>query len=237
MVRKWSYLEINNQPQDLGILKRTPKTTLKKRHTFKVFRATTRFKKWTVGLTRVVRKKYIRRKHLTTLMNLNYITNSWVSTYLKQRNFVRFYQGLGLTATQLIAPISCVVVQKAGSPDFDKENGLLTLGVSSKLLNRLSTLRVNPKHNYRFINASKATSTGKALLFRPNSPVASTNELFSPLLEVGNLQTISNTPELETLQTGPNHDGYNSYESSLILSIYKVMILTTLVNTNQQPNE
>jgi len=161
-------------------------------------------------------------------MNLNYITNSWVSTYLKQRNFVRFYQGLGLTSTQLISPISDVVIQKANSVDFDKSKGLLTLGVSSKLLNRFSTLGLDIKYSHRFINDNRATSTRKVLLFKPQVDTVVTNDLFSPLLELDNFQTACNLPDLETIQVGPNHRGYNSYETNLILAIRQVIILTTL---------
>jgi hypothetical protein len=155
-----------------------------------------------------------------------------VSTYLKQRNFVRFYQGLGLTPTQLISPKGHVVVQKANSVDFDKDKGLLTLGVSSKLLNRLNTLGLDIKHSHRFINDSRATSTGKILLFKASTDIVSTNDLYSPLLELDNFQTASNLPDPKTMQVGPNNLGYNSYESSLVLSIRQVIILATLNNTN-----
>ena len=123
-------------------------------------------------------------------------------------------------------------MKKANSADFDKDKGLLTLGVSSKLLNRLNTLGLDIKHNHKFVNTSKATSTGKILLFKASTDTVSTNELYSPLLELDNFQVASNLPDVKTMQVGPNNLGYNSYESSLVLSIRQVIILTTLNNVN-----
>jgi hypothetical protein len=64
--------------------------------TFKVFRKTTRFKKFNRGVTLMVRKKYAKRKYKTTWLFLTYTTQAWTSHYLKSRQFERFYQSLGL---------------------------------------------------------------------------------------------------------------------------------------------
>lgn len=90
MVRKWSYLKTSN----LAISVHTLKSLTQLLH-FKVFRKTTRFKKFNRGITRVVRKTYARRKHRTNCLIWYYITKSWVANYLKMRQFERFYSGLG----------------------------------------------------------------------------------------------------------------------------------------------
>ena len=64
---------------------------------YKVFRQGTRFKKWRLGLTiTVVRKQYVRRKHLTNNLIFSSVIHEWVSIYLKSRKFTTFYQGLRL---------------------------------------------------------------------------------------------------------------------------------------------
>jgi hypothetical protein len=90
MVRKWSYLEA----QDLSLNGQSLASTSELYH-FKVFRKTTRFKKFNKGITCMVRKNYARRKHRTNWLVLSYITKSWVTSYLKMRQFERFYSALG----------------------------------------------------------------------------------------------------------------------------------------------
>ena len=181
MVRKWSYLTcdklyksgLDSKLTEFDKLKSknfykltldTGVNFLKKRHTFKVFRSTTRFKRWTVGITKVVRKKYTRRKHLTNLMNLNFITNSWVSFYLAQRNYIRFYQGLFLIKSQYISPNSDIVLKQATKNINDVKTGLLLLGVSSKYLNHSNQTQLNKLSIFNLLNSTNSTSVNKLLL-------------------------------------------------------------------------
>jgi len=94
MVRKWSYLNAFDHISNKSL---TPFKALK---TFKVFRKTTRFKKFNKGITLMVRKKYAKRKYKTTWLFLTYTTRSWTSHYLKARQFERFFQSLGLFNTK-----------------------------------------------------------------------------------------------------------------------------------------
>jgi len=66
-----------------------------KKHRFKVFRATTRFKRFNIGLTRVVRRLNFRQKRRTNFLALSYITASWLNFFLKSRQFYRFVQAYG----------------------------------------------------------------------------------------------------------------------------------------------
>lgn len=90
MVRKWSYLNSFDHISNKNLL------PLKALKTFKVFRKTTRFKKFNKGISLMVRKKYAKRKYKTTWLFLTYTTQAWTSHYLKSRQFERFFQSLGL---------------------------------------------------------------------------------------------------------------------------------------------
>jgi len=90
MVRKWSYLNSFDHISNKNL------TPFKELKTFKVFRKTTRFKKFNKGITLMVRKKYAKRKYKTTWLFLTYTTQAWTSHYLKSRQFERFFQSLGL---------------------------------------------------------------------------------------------------------------------------------------------
>lgn len=90
MVRKWSYLVTPTKPINYGDCLRPAI------HLFKVFKATTRFKKHNLGVTRLVRKKYSKRKHRTNWLNMVYVTRSWVYLFIRSKQFVRYYQSLGL---------------------------------------------------------------------------------------------------------------------------------------------
>lgn len=91
MVRKWSYLKTFN------LSKSTDLAPIKAVKSFKVFRKTTRFKKYNRGITRIVRRKYMNRKRKSTSLFAYYITKDWVHHYLKLRQFERFYQSFGLS--------------------------------------------------------------------------------------------------------------------------------------------
>jgi hypothetical protein len=70
--------------------------TTSNRYNFKVFRKTTRFKKFKSGLAGVVRGVYAKRKRRTENYGNLFIARDWVIFYLKQRQVVRFTQSLNL---------------------------------------------------------------------------------------------------------------------------------------------
>lgn len=88
---------------------------LSKKHSFKVFRKTTRFKKYRLGLTKFVRKFYARKLRRTSLYMNSHILYSWIHHYLKHRQFVRFTQSYGLVSVQ----------GYLGNADFSVKNSLI----------------------------------------------------------------------------------------------------------------
>lgn len=94
MVREWSYLSVS--------IPRLPTRThlvqsgIIPRHTFKVFRTTTRFKKFRTDITSFVRRKHAKRRHKTNWLEMGYITKDWMFFINRNRQFVRFTQALGL---------------------------------------------------------------------------------------------------------------------------------------------
>ena len=128
MVRKWSYLN----PLNFDITSSNTAGKLSV-YTFKVFRVSTRFKKHNRGpLTVITRKIYSRRKHRTNWLRLTYITKGWVFFFLKSRQFVRFYQNLGLTNVQSFSTTPLVVARKLHEVLY--QAGVSTSSCSSNIL-------------------------------------------------------------------------------------------------------
>lgn len=127
MVRKWSYLESNFLDLHIDSLSRL--TSL---YHFKVFRKTTRFKKFNRGITRMVRRNYARRKHQTNWLILSYITKSWVLNYLKTRQFERFYNSLGKFPISAFTSDTSVFLLKHGS--ILNKNGINIISCSKSVL-------------------------------------------------------------------------------------------------------
>ena len=140
MVRKWSYLE---GPQATSL--NSPLVPLSKLYNFKVFRKTTRFKKFNKGITKMVRKKYSRRKHITSWITLSFITKSWTLNYLKARQFERFFTSLGFFNCITHSPILNVFTTRL--PLLAAKNNGVSISSCSKNI------------AYRFIRFSKYQST------------------------------------------------------------------------------
>jgi hypothetical protein len=67
-----------------------------RRYNFKVFRKTTKFKRFKSGLAGLVRGVYATRKRRTESYGNWFIARDWAIFYLKQRQVVRFAQSLSL---------------------------------------------------------------------------------------------------------------------------------------------
>ena len=136
MVRKWSYINSNINNSDILTTLQTKNTF--KRYKFKVFRATTRFKKYTIGdVTRIVRKLPIHLKRKTSLLNVSTITNHWVLHYLKLRQLNRFVQNLELFAVRANLP-NILVLQKKNNL-ISHDIGVNAITCSKKVLKNLTT--------------------------------------------------------------------------------------------------
>jgi len=71
---------------------------------FKVFRKTTKFKKFTKGITKVVRRKYTKRKFHSTYFVLPQITKWWSFNYIQSKQVERFIQSFSQSAITSSTP-------------------------------------------------------------------------------------------------------------------------------------
>jgi hypothetical protein len=95
VIRKWSYININI-PNLLNSV-----IFFKNKYKFKVFRKTTKFRRFQVGKTKGLRKLPIVLNRRTDKLNISNITHKWLYFYLKAKQFIRFQQNL-FTTTYLI---------------------------------------------------------------------------------------------------------------------------------------
>jgi len=180
-------------------------------------------------MTQIVRKKYSRRKHLTTLLNLNYLTNSWVAFYLSQRNYTRFYQGLNILNTQYISPSSDIVIKQANSNSGSTNIAILTLGTSTSYLNHLNKVQLNKTYLKDLIHPSPSTSSNKLLVSRDKSDL---NFKSSGLLFDNIVDNVDSRFGLKS-----NLEGYTRFKFystsnlfSLTISCRRIITILTLLN-------
>ena len=87
MVRKWSYLNTTD-----NVLPTSKLVASCNVYIFKVFRLTTRFKKYKRYKTTFLRKKDKLRKRKTNRFNILRIFADWSTIYIKSRQLIRIYQ-------------------------------------------------------------------------------------------------------------------------------------------------
>ena len=121
MVRRWSYInsELRANSPALAHLAGEHYDPLSIKHSFKNFRKTTKFKKYTLGLTKSVRKTFLNRKFKSSHYSLTTFGSKWVKAYLNLRRSYKDYQLINLSSLSL----------KSLSPS--KKLNLLDLGVPS----------------------------------------------------------------------------------------------------------
>ena len=138
MVRKWSYLEVNK-----FILKKINFFLIKKN--LKIFKVTTKFKKFQLGYTKILRKKYILRKRKTNYINLFFILFIWVKYTLKIKNFFKIFQILGFfNLTTCLTSFNNLFIQKKIKINLKYniirfQNSLFTIFQPNKLNKQLNT--------------------------------------------------------------------------------------------------
>ena len=98
MVRRWSYI---NMLYVNGLAAGSNCHNTHAKYTFKVFRKTTKFKKYNLGLTKIVWKTFSNRKFLSSYYNLKSMGALWVSSYLFLRKQYKNYQLVGLSRWSL----------------------------------------------------------------------------------------------------------------------------------------
>ena len=228
MVRKWSYLET----RDLDLSMQSLESASQLYH-FKVFRKTTRFKKFNKGITRMVRKNYARRKHRTNWLVLSYITKSWVSNYLKMRQFERFYSALGRFQFSAFSSNFNVFAIKLST--LLNHNGVNILSCSQGILGR-------------YINQSEGAKFLKNPTKHTNSSIIQTTSLQDMTLSVDvypNLVVLDNSlfPYGDITESSL-HDSHsqllatlttNVLNSTLLMSstIYVLLTQLTILNTQR----
>jgi hypothetical protein len=228
MVRKWSYLDTRDLSLDAQSL-----DSASHLYHFKVFRKTTRFKKFNKGITRMVRKNYARRKHRTNWLILSYITKSWVTSYLKMRQFERFYSALGRFQFDAFSPNFNIFSIKLSS--ILNHNGINILSCSKKILGR----HINQSSGSAFLkNPTKHTNSAIVQASSPQDFELSTEiypnlvNLNNSLFPYGDISTLV-TPETHTQLLDSLAAGI--FHSTLLTNrtVYSVLINLTLFNTQR----
>ena len=159
MVKKWSYL---SSLQLTNVNKFSLKAdALVKRHTFKVFKKTTRFKRHSTGISTVVRLKTMKITRKTEKLALSIFIGQWSKIYMRSKQFYRYYQSIGLfnTVMPTFAPDSIKAILLKTNPVNNifffscSKNVLLRYVTYSNSINRIKAPTLNSRNCY-------ATSTG-----------------------------------------------------------------------------
>ena len=227
MIRKWSYL--SGPAAELSTSSLTRMASL---YNFKVFRKTTRFKKFNKGITKMVRKNYARRKHRTNWLVLSYITKSWVLHYLRMRQFERFYSATGRFC---ITAFSCNVdVFNLKLITIANKDGINILSCSKATLMK----HINSSKGANFlINPTKNSNSTMVQALNPKA-LQQSSEIYPNLVTLDQLLysyedmvsfTHPGTNELDLLDlinVGATNNIISSHSS-----IYSILILLSLFNT------
>lgn len=203
---------------------------LSKKHSFKVFRKTTRFKKYRLGITKSVRKFYARKRRRTSSYMNSHILFSWIQHYLKHRQFIRFTQSYGLVYIQ----------GYLGNADFSIKNSLVvganygfhSYSCSSKILNK-SILFENNIFQDKIMSFDSRNSF---IQFIDHDAAIESNDLgtnvlfFDKLCYSFNSEKQSNSSQTNLL----NNIESVMFETSLLLvtEFNKTIVLLTLLNSH-----
>ena len=194
---------------------------MSKCYSFKVFRMTTRFKKYQRNETFFVRKQDSSRKRQTSWLTLLGIFAQWSLQYIQSRQLLRYHQSRGLYIYQLIVPNVFVIQKKINL--FNPQLTFVTSTITSKWYN---TIKKSTKINY---NRSISLTT----LMTDNISNSVLKDTNTSGLIIDNQRFVENQ-ELLSLQNQTtqtlNQLGYMS-SIPYITNFYKVMILLTLFNT------
>lgn len=222
MIRKWSYLnEINLNPKNESIC------FFKKIYNLKVFKKTTRFKKYNIGYTFMVRKQYSKRKHQTSWINLSYITKSWVHIFLKSKQFIRFYQSLGLFNLQSYSASMLVFTKKLN--EINNFNGINSFACSKKIL--LPFLKF--KNSNIFFQNPLKNNTSFGVLVRDSNSLNLSNSITPNLVQHENSLYPVIPHQLNLTSYFNNYLLLNlKHITNFLVVIYQILIYLSLKNTH-----
>jgi len=224
MVRKWSYLS------KIQLIDYTPASAITHSiYNFKVFKATTRFKKPNRGpLTYSVRRKYTRRRHRTNWVTMLYITRFWVSLFTRNKQFVRYYQSLGLVNMQSFATSTFLVNKQL--PNLNTTSGFSTFSCSKRLLSYFLT----QENKWVYQSPIPRTSSTGLLTLTPQDSEEVTNVnpgivVYDGLLYPYHDMYTSSLRSISSCLTESQFELTKSYN----LSYYRILIYLTLLNNNR----
>ena len=106
MIRKWSYII----PSLHNNLHNTP---LKSRFKFKVFRKTTRFKKYNLSYTSFIRKQVVLKKRRVGWKKYIILSSDWVKPLLSLKHLVSFTQNKSLYTNTTTSPYFNIFSKKS----------------------------------------------------------------------------------------------------------------------------
>lgn len=218
MVRKWSYLK----PIKLDYLS-SNRLYLTPLYNFKVFKATTRFKKYSIGLTKFVRKSLAKRKHKTNWLVFSYALQRWLFFYLKNKQFIRYYQAMGMfNITSVGASPSFITKQQ---DKFVLDSGLFFLSCSKSILNAFFFKKQN------FLTSPLYNNQSTLMLSSDINELNQKNELSPGLLIYDNViypyNYIVDTKYNQLLFKINNN--LFTFTLKFILNIYKIIIKLSLL--------
>lgn len=213
MVRKWSYLTTQN-----NLLFNQSLSVVTKCYSFKVFRMTTRFKKYQRYGTSFVRKQDSSRKRQTSWLTLLSIFAQWSLQYIKYKQYLRYYQSISTHNYQLTIPNIFVIGKKSNL--FNPLLAFTTSTITNQLLNTLHTTKVNINTQTKYLNILSSNTNTPDVLKEVNTAGC-----------VYDMQLFSKLKPSHILQQGIIETLYSlTYNNSLmqIVELYKILILLSL---------
>lgn len=222
MVRKWSYLNKSG----IGVVDDSLINPVSL-YQFKVFRKTTRFKKFNRGITKMVRKKYARRKHRTNWLVLSHVSKFWALSYLKMRQFERFFSSLSQTGFRAFSADVNVFMMKI-SEVFNR-SGLNISSCTSTQLNRYVSKSKSMPH---LLNPTQ--NTNNAVVRSSNlSTLFDSHEVFPNLLQTEGLTYYLNGTNIESILKTITVGQLFKPSVSILTSLRSTSILLTLYNSRR----
>lgn len=213
MVRKWSYLTTQN-----NLLVNHSLSVLTKCYSFKVFRMTTRFKKYQRYGTSFVRKQDSSRKRQTSWLTLLSIFAQWSLQYIKYKQYLRYYQSISTHNYQLTIPNIFVIGKKSNL--FNPVLAFTTSTITNQLLNTLHTTKININTKAKYLNILSSNTNSLDVVKEVNTAGC-----------VYDMQLFSELKPSRILQQDVIQTLYNiMYNNSLmqIVELYKILILLSL---------
>jgi hypothetical protein len=228
MVRKWSYLDFHKPNSNFEAISQTASF-----YSFKVFRKTTRFKRFNKGLTRMVRRTYARRKHQTNHIALSFIAKYWTTHYLQARQFERFYSALGRFQTSAFSAHADVFHIRLS--ELSNLEGINVVSCSRPILNK----HLNYSSGAGFLtNPTKFTNPTMVQVLKP-AALAKSTEIYANVINFDNSlycydsvnATLDNSDYINELNSNLN-SMILTHSIQIITPIYCVLIQLTLLNTH-----